>query len=151
MGAAGAAAALAFASALVTLYWTLGGTAGLDTVGGPFEELARERSPGALALGAAVVVAKVGAGLLALALLRRPGRGPATTAAVGGALLACYGGLLVGVGAVVLLGVGEPPADAYALRWHVGVWDLWFLLWGAALAAAGMRARRDRGARGATI
>ena len=45
-----AAAVLAFASAAVTLYWTLGGTLLLDTVGGAFEELVRRRSPGALAL-----------------------------------------------------------------------------------------------------
>jgi len=41
------AAGLAFASAAVTLYWTLGGTALLATVGGRFEDLARERSSGA--------------------------------------------------------------------------------------------------------
>jgi hypothetical protein len=40
-----AAAALAFGSAAVSLYWTLGGTVLLDTVGGTFEDLARERSP----------------------------------------------------------------------------------------------------------
>jgi hypothetical protein len=30
-----------------------------------------------------------------------------------------------------------------ALRWHAGVWDLWFLVWGIllALAAAGYRRR----------
>lgn len=38
------AAVLAFASAAVTLFWTLGGTVGLDTVGGHLEELARARS-----------------------------------------------------------------------------------------------------------
>ena len=37
------AAVLAFDSALVSLYWTLGGTLSLDTVGGT-EDLARERS-----------------------------------------------------------------------------------------------------------
>ena len=52
------AALLAFASAAVTLYWTLGGTALLDTVGGEFEELARDRSAGAIALGTATVAAK---------------------------------------------------------------------------------------------
>jgi hypothetical protein len=33
--------------------------------------------------------------------------------------------------------------DRTALRWHVGVWDLWFLVWGIllALAAAGYRRR----------
>ena len=50
----------------------------------------------------------------------------------GGALLALYGGLLVAVGAVVLAGVGDPPSDPDALRWHVLFWDLWFLVWGVA-------------------
>lgn len=136
------AAALAFASAAVSLYWTLGGTALLDTVGGTFEELARERSAGALALGAVVVVAKVGAGLVALAL-RRPRRRLAVLALAGGVLVALYGGVLVCVGALVLAGVIVPsePVDRYALRWHVFVWDLWFVVWGIALALAANRAR----------
>lgn len=142
--AAGLAAALAFASAAVTLYWTLGGTALLDTVGGKFEELARTRSLGALALAVAVVVAKVAAGLLALALLRRPRRLIVTISTVGGALLAVYGGVLVLVGALVLIGAINPstPVDERSLRWHVLVWDLWFLIWGVALFFAGRKARR---------
>ncbi|MEA2497122.1 MAG: hypothetical protein QOJ29_5033, partial [Thermoleophilaceae bacterium] len=40
-GSPAPAAALAFASAAVSLYWTLGGTALLDTVGGAVEDLAR--------------------------------------------------------------------------------------------------------------
>ena len=51
-----AAAGLAFASAAVSCYWTAGGAFLLDTVGGAIEELARERSLGAVALGAGTVV-----------------------------------------------------------------------------------------------
>jgi hypothetical protein len=40
-----AAAVLAFGSAAVSLYWTLGGTVLLDTVGGTFEHLARKSAP----------------------------------------------------------------------------------------------------------
>ena len=40
------AAGLAFASAGVSAYWTLGGTALLDTVGGAIEGLARRSSLG---------------------------------------------------------------------------------------------------------
>ena len=68
-----AAVVLAFASASVSLYWTLGGNALLDTVGGVFEELARERSAAAILLGSFVVFLKVVGGLLALALVRRWG------------------------------------------------------------------------------
>jgi len=62
------AAGLAFASAAVTLFWLLGGTVGLDTVGGEIEELGRECSPAALAVLTMTFVAKVAAGWLALAL-----------------------------------------------------------------------------------
>lgn len=135
--AAYAAAALAFASAAVSLYWALGGTALLDTVGGAIEELARERSAGAVALISVTVVAKLLGGGLALELAWR--RRLPTVALVGGALLALYGGVLVAVGALVLTGVIDPATavDERALRWHVFLWDLWFLLWGAALAYAG--------------
>ena len=44
---------------------------------------------------------------------------------------------------LVLAGVIAPAEDVdeYALRWHVFVWDLWFLLWGLALAVALARFR----------
>jgi hypothetical protein len=138
------AAGLAFASAAISLYWTLGGTALLDTVGGALEELARERSAGAVALGTATVAAKLAAGALALALTRPVRRLLARLATVGGVTLALYGGVLVAAGALVLAGAVEPDGetDEYALRWHVFVWDLWFLVWGVALALAARRAVR---------
>ena len=139
--AALAAAALAFASAAVSLYWTLGGTGLLDTVGGEIERLARERSAAAIAVVGATAVAKLLAGALALALLRSDRR-PLFRAAIGGcALLALYGGVLVVAGALVLAGAidSSEPVDEYALRWHVFLWDMWFLVWGAALALAGRR------------
>ena len=144
-----AAATLAFASAAVSLFWTLGGTLLLDTVGGAIEELARERSPGALALGAVTVLVKVVAGLLALALVQprgaRLGRRLLLIAnGAGGAVLVLWGGANVVVGALVLADVVAPAAsvDEHALRWHVFVWDLWFLVWGVALALAVARHRR---------
>ena len=144
------AAALAFASAAVTLFWTLGGTALLDTVGGRFEELARDRSAGALLLGVAVVLAKAAAGLLALSLVhprmaRSRRRRLAAVSVAGGILLTAYGGLLVAAGALVLVGVITPAGsvDEHALRWHVLLWDPWFAAWGVALAIAGARALRS--------
>lgn len=49
-----------------------------------------------------------------------------------------YGGALVVVGALVLAGAIDPAGggDRTALRWHVGVWDLWFLVWGWLLLVA---------------
>jgi len=139
--AALAAAALAFASAAVSLYWTLGGTGLLDTVGGEIERLARERSAAAIAVVGATAVAKLLAGALALALLRSDRRPLFRAAIGGGALLALYGGVLVVAGALVLAGAidSSVPVDEYALRWHVFLWDMWFLVWGAALALAGRR------------
>ncbi len=78
-----------------------------------------------------------------MTLRRRPRRLTATLATVGGVLLAVYGGALVAVGALVLGGAIDPsgPVDEYALRRHVLLWDLWFLVWGVALALAGLQAR----------
>lgn len=137
------AASLAFASAAVTLFWTLGGTLLLDTVGGAMEDLARDRSLGSLVVGATVVVLKLAAGLLALALVRssrNPVRRRKVLVANGlvSAVLILWGAVNVAAGAFVLSGVidGSAEADRHALRWHVFVWDLWFLLWGLALAMA---------------
>ena len=53
-------------------------------------------------------------------------------------LLVAYGGLNVLAGVLVLSGVIHPggSVDRTALRWHAGVWDLWFLVWGILLALA---------------
>jgi hypothetical protein len=140
------AAALAFASAATSLYWTLGGTWLLDTVGGAIEDLARERSAGALALGGATVALKLAAGLLALALARGAGprRAVGTACAAAAAVLLLWGGANVAVGGLVLADVVAPGSqvDERALRWHVFLWDAWFVLWGAALAIAVAAARR---------
>jgi len=141
--AAYAACALALLSAVPSFYWALGGTAGLDTVGGTLKELARARDPRGVALGVAAGLLKVAGGLLALALARPWGRvvprglllGAAWAAS---AVLTAYGGLLVAVGALVLTGLVSPsgPVDRTALRWHVLLWDLWFLVWGLLLGVA---------------
>jgi hypothetical protein len=102
-------------------------------------------------------VLKVAGGVLALALVRPWGR-RVSRRLVGGvawaasAVLTLYGGLLVAVGALVLAGVIRPagPVDRTALRWHVLLWDLWFLVWGLLLGLAAWhygRQSRDRGAR----
>jgi hypothetical protein len=142
-----AAAALAFASAGVSAYWTLGGTLGLDTVGGAIEDLARERSAGAAALGAAAVALKLLAAVLALGLARpRPGRVVLALDGVASAILVLWGGANVLVGGLVLAGAIDPsdPVDEHALRWHVAFWDLWFLVWGLLLGVAVRRAWRGR-------
>jgi hypothetical protein len=70
-----AACALALLYAVPSFYWALGGTAGLDTVGGVIERLGRSRDPAGVALGIGAGVLKVAGALLALALVR-PGAVP---------------------------------------------------------------------------
>jgi hypothetical protein len=141
--------------AVPSFYWALGGTAGLDTLGGAIEELGRSRDPAGVALSIGAGVLKVAGGLLALALVRPWGQaiprrllgGAAWAASV---VLTIYGGLLVAVGALVLTGVISPsgPVDRTALRWHVLVWDLWFLAWGLLLGVAAWHYGRESRSRG---
>ncbi|MCL5988295.1 MAG: DUF3995 domain-containing protein [Candidatus Thermoplasmatota archaeon] len=122
------ASVLAFAYGLVSLYWTLGGTYLLNTVGG---SIAGNGGMLAIALGASASVAKIIIGLLALALVRPlgnlfPRRFLVASAVTVSAVLIIYGGLLVIVGALVLLYIIHPTGnvDWIALRWHVLVWDM---------------------------
>jgi len=143
------AATLAALSAGVSLYWAVGGQALLDTVGGTVADLGRRGGPQAHALGLAAAAAKL-AGVGLAVLLVRPVR-PALVvrlvrlaAGLGSVVLTLYGGLLVFVGGLVLAGVIVPrgPVDRHALRWHVFLWDLWFLAWGLALGLALWLVRR---------
>ena len=153
-----AAAIVAFGYALMSLYWALGGHALVSTIGGYVEQFARRGGALPVLLALAVALAKVAGGLLALALVRPwgrvvPRRWLLTGSAGASALLVVYGGLVVLLGALVLSGVIHPAGgvDRTALRWHVGVWDPWFLVWGILLALATVgywrrtatRARRD--------
>ena len=141
--AAYAAAIVAFAYALVSLYWAVGGHGLVSTVGGYVEQFARHGGALPVLVALAAAVAKVAGGLLALALVRPWGRvvprGWLLLSSAGGsALLLVYGGLYVAAAALVLAGVVHPAGgvDRTALRWHLGVWDLWFLVWGILLALA---------------
>ena len=141
--AAYAAAIVAFGYALMDLYWVLGGHALVSTVGGYAEQLARRGGALPVLIALAAMAAKVAGGLLALALVRPWGRvvprGWLLAGSAGASvLLVAYGGVYVLVGALVLSGAVHPAGsvDRTALRWHVGVWDLWFLVWGILLALA---------------
>jgi hypothetical protein len=145
--AAYVAAGLAFASPATTAYWLFGGTALLDTLGGSVERLARDRCGAALALTAAVLVIKSSAGLLALLLLNPAWRGLRMIVALdilAAAVLCLWGGANVLVGAAVLSGaIQRTDVNRHALRWHVFLWDAWFLIWGIALAIAVVGAIHD--------
>jgi len=68
--AAYGACVAAGANAAVSLYWALGGTAGLDTVGGVAERMARSGGTVALLAISITVLLKALGALLALALAR---------------------------------------------------------------------------------
>jgi Protein of unknown function (DUF3995) len=147
--AAYAAAGVAFGYAIISLYWAAGGRALLGTVGGYVEQLTRRGGAVPVIVALAVVLAKVAGGMLALALVRPWGRViPRRLLLAGSAavsvLLVIYGGLNVLAGALVLSGAIHPAGrvDRGALRWHVGLWDLWFLVWGSLLSLAVIGYRR---------
>ncbi|OMQ16210.1 hypothetical protein A7K94_0204115 [Modestobacter sp. VKM Ac-2676] len=116
-------------------------------MGGAMEQLALERSAAAVGLGAAVVVGKLVAAALGPALLRWHARSLRVLAVLAGLVLMGWGGANVLLGGAVLTGVLDlgPVADERALRWHVLLWDPWFLLWGAALLVVVAATRGQRG------
>jgi hypothetical protein len=141
--AACGAAIVAFGYAAVSLYWAAGGQGLLSTVGGYAEHAARHGGVAAVVLGLVTAAVKVAGGLLALALVRPWGRvlprvWLLIASAAASALLVVYGALNVLAGVLVLGDVIHPSGrvDRTALRWHAGVWDLWFLVWGILLAVA---------------
>ncbi|HEX6423089.1 MAG TPA: DUF3995 domain-containing protein [Acidimicrobiales bacterium] len=145
--AAVTAAALGVGHALVSLYWALGGTGLLDTIGGDLERWGRERRPPLVAGLWAVVAVKlvvalvapvlagVGAGRLPPWFRTGVARALGWVAAV---TLVAYGGVLTIVGLAVQSGAIDATADAdhRALAWHAYLWDPWFLLWGLAFCAS---------------
>jgi Protein of unknown function (DUF3995) len=146
-GPAYGASALALASAALTVYWTAGGTFLLDTVGGSIEDTARAHSSAAILLGTMTSVAKLGAALLALALVRPWGRRIPDRLLAGGntlisVLLAAWGAANIVLGTLALAGVLAGAGDQRALLWHVLVCGMWFLVWGVVLALAIAQYRR---------
>ncbi len=139
---------LAWGYAAVSAYWAAGGTAGIDTVGGQIADLARSHSAAASLLAWAATVAKLIGGLLGVAVARRrpPGRPVLGLAWCAAVVLCGYGGVQVLAGVLVETGLLRvtAPVDHTALRWHLALWDLWFLVWGIALTVAVASATRRR-------
>jgi Protein of unknown function (DUF3995) len=154
--AASIAAGLGTASAAMTAYWALGGTALLDTVGGEIERWGRQRSNAVLITLWVIVVCKLigAAAPLVFAGVGRT-RLPAWTRArwlrtLGWAVaigLTAYGGVLTFAGLLVEAGVFDLAADAdeHAIAWHTYFWDPWFALWGAAFVVTMWRTRPRSG------
>ena len=144
-----AAAAVALSFALVSLYWAAGGMAGMGTLGGEIEELARARDPGLVAATWVAAVLKVAGAVLALALVRPwggrvPRRALVFTAWAGAALLTLYGATQTAAVGLLWLGVEENTdrLSAGAVRWRTLLWEPWFLVWGLLLGLAAWRFTR---------
>jgi hypothetical protein len=131
------ASACAAASAALSAYWALGGTAGARGVGEVAQTIAAGPRQGVLW---AVVIVKLVGVFLPLSLIFRwggtiPARLRMSGTAGAGTVLTLYGAVLTGGAALVETGVIHPSdrVDWTALRWHLGLWDPWFLVWGILL------------------
>jgi hypothetical protein len=148
-GLAWAAFAVGVLYAAISVYWGLGGTWLLDTVGGSLERLGRARSASVLAAVWAAAMLKLIAAVLPVRAV--DGRGVARRDRVlrrlawfETGILVVYGLVLSVVGWLVQAGVvsAGAHADHRALAWHAYLWDPWFLVWGLLVLAALVRARR---------
>lgn len=141
-GWAYAAAAVAAFSAVVSLYWSFGGTIGIRSVGGQIADLAQSATAQATALALAAAVLKLlGVGFALVVAgrwrLRLRPRWILVAGWAAAAVLTVYGAANMIGAALVLTGVVHAPgADRYALAWHLWLWDLLFLLWGVFLGVA---------------
>lgn len=150
--AAYAASACAGLFAAVSLYWALGGTAGMRSVGGYAERMARSGDASATVVIWMTVALKAGGAVLALSLVRPwgavfPRRLRAGIAGAAALVLSLYGGMNMVGEALVELHVVTPstPVDWTGLAWHLALWDAWFLAWGLLLGAATWRFIRRPG------
>ena len=147
-GAGWAAAAVGGTFAAVSLFWALGGTALLGTVGGALEAQGRAGDAGIVTLVWVTVLLKAVASVLpAIAIVSPAGfrrRWLRRGAWAAGIVLTGYGAVLTAGGLLVLGGVIPASADAdlRAIRWHALFWDPWFLIWGLFVLAAMVRSRR---------
>lgn len=128
----------------MSIYWGVGGTWLLDTVGGSLARLGRSRDATVIAAVWAAAALKLVAAPLPVIAVREPTRRAARTLAwVAAAILTVYGAVLTVIGLLVQAGVihSSAHADRKALAWHAYLWDPWFLLWGLLIVVALLRGR----------
>jgi Protein of unknown function (DUF3995) len=133
------------AYAAVSVYWGLGGSWLVDTVGGTLETAGRSGTAVTVAAVWAAAVLKAVAAMIPVLYCRLsagrlradrpPGRRlrlPRILMWLEAAILTLYGGALTAVGLLVQGGVIASGADAdrRALAWHAYLWDPWFFGWG---------------------
>jgi hypothetical protein len=137
------AAAWAFLFAAMSFYWALGGRIGIETIGEAITKPALAGDPMILAIVWITGFLKVVAGVLALALVQPWGRqAPRWALLIGGwgagALFLVYGAANLVQDALIVAGLIPTPAGlgAVAARWHLFLWDPWWLLGGVLFALA---------------
>lgn len=130
-----AACAWALLFGALSFYWALGGTFLADTL--PSGLVAMAHDPGFLAVVWLTGVVKVVAGLGALVLARgwlpwMPRTLKLFVAWAGGVGLLLYGAFPFVVGVLLLTGVlpHDASVDWDGMRWHVALWDPWWMLGG---------------------
>jgi len=146
-----AACAWAFTFAAVSFYWAAGGTVGVTMNAPAITGPVLARDPGWIAILWATGVLKVIAGLLALALVRPWGRlfprWLLTIAAWGTvAVMGLYEGAASLIQhALMVAGVIETPAGlgSTSARWHLLLWDPWWLVEGILFGTAAWYYSRD--------
>jgi hypothetical protein len=129
------AAVWAFLFAATNLYWGLGGTFGIETLGQGIAEMADARDAELLLMNWVSVAGKFALGLLALALLlpwsKRISYFLHVSTWIGGILLTLYGVGNVIQHALMLIGsipVARLLRSLDAVRWHLLLWDpLWLI------------------------
>jgi hypothetical protein len=146
-----AAAFWAFLFAAMSFYWALGGRLGVETIGDAITKPALAGDPTILAVVWITGALKVVAGVLALALVQPWGRRiPRWMSLLGGwgasALFLVYGAANLVQDALIVAGAIPTPVGlgAVAARWHLFLWDPWWLLGGVLFALATWRFSRRR-------
>ncbi|MGH9186572.1 MAG: DUF3995 domain-containing protein [Acidimicrobiales bacterium] len=137
--------------AAVSFYWAAGGTIGVETNAPAITRPVLDREPGAIAMMWATGLLKIVAGALALALVRPWGRtAPRWLLLTAGWGAAAVMGLYEGLASLVQhalmvadvidtpSGLGERSA-----RWHLGLWDPWWLVGGVLFALATLSYQRS--------
>lgn len=136
------AAAAGTLHAAFSLYWAIGGTFLLDTVGDWAVDLTADEplwaGLGLGALGAAKLAAAWVPLLVVSGHARWAGRIWRRLAWVGGGALTLYGALNTVVALAVVSGIVQPDGgyDEAAMWGHAALWDPLFLVWGLATLGA---------------
>jgi hypothetical protein len=131
-----AACTWAFLFAALSFFWAAGGRTGLQ----PLEQPPASSQMVWLVADLGAGILKIGAGLLALALVRTGGHGRIhrmllVAAWIGGVGLCLYGGLGLVSDVLHVAGIINDPATRKWFFWYLVLWDPWFVLGGVLFVA----------------